>query len=164
MEKMKKSLILFSIIFSLISFFSLVSSENLNVSCQTGGPYIKGAVINAIGNVTNVTGTASNVTVKINASTVLATRNTTSDSSGVYQATFTEVIDIGNYTLNATAERSGVYGNCTANLTIVSATAGGVSVNRTIAINGTAVYRDTGRLVASGTAYLSVVGQTVQST
>jgi len=165
MSMMKKSLILFSILFSIVLFvFVLASSENLNVSCEVGGPYIKGATIIVTGNVTNITGTSSNVSIKINSSSVIATKNTTSDASGVFYTIFSESIDVGNYTVNATAERTGVYGNCTDDLQISSTEAAGVSVNKTITINGTAVYKDTGRVVTSGTAYLSIVNQTTKST
>ena len=161
---MKKSLILFSILFSLaLSVSVLVRSENLNVTCEVGGPYMKGATIIMRGNVTNITGTGSNVTIKINSSSVVATKNVTSNSSGVYQTTFSESIDVGNYTVNATAERLGVYGNCTTDLEITPAGLVGATA-RTSTINGTAVYRDTGKVLTSGTVYLSVVDQSVKST
>jgi hypothetical protein len=163
---MKKPLILFSILFSLVLFiFTLVGSENLNVSCEAGGPYMKNSTVNIFGNVINVTGTSSNVSITINSSSsTVVTKNITSDSSGNYQTSISSVLDVGNYTVNVTAEKSGVYGNCTDSLQISYTGATGVSVNRTITVNGTAVYRDTGKLVTSGTVYLSVVDQNIKST
>lgn len=161
---MNKFLISISIFYSLILFtFVLVSSANLDVTCEAGGPYLRNSKIIITGNVTNVTGTTANVTVYIKSgSTVLASRNTVSAFDGKFITSLTSNLDAGNYTVNATAERLGVYGNCTTNIEIKFAT-NTSCVNRTITVNGTAVHAGTGQLVSSGTVFLSILDQNAKN-
>lgn len=161
---MKKILLTISIFYSLILFtFVLVSSTNLNVTCQVGGPYLKNSRITFAGNVTNITGTASNITIYFKkGNTVLASLNTTSASDGKFITSITPNLDSGNYTINATAERFGVFGNCTGNIEIKFSTSTSC-VNKTITVNGTSVYADTGQLVSTGTVYLSILDNNIKS-
>ena len=103
------------IIFSSLSFIFLITLAyaQLQVFCEAGGPYVVGAEVNVVGNVSlNGNGTQANVTVKlISGTTVLKEVRTTSDLKGFYSANFSSV-DYGNYKINVTAEKNGEKGYC----------------------------------------------------
>ena len=158
MRNFLKQLILYSIlIFSLVLGITLVQAA-LNITCEAGGPYVKGSVVIVVGNVTNETGTAANVSVNITKEGIIkASRTTTSDSDGKYYVSFNEQLDIGNYTVNATAEKSGAYNSSNCSLEIRLSLPSGLCQNKNMMINGTAIYSDTGQLVSSGIVTASVL-------
>lgn len=153
-----KQALLFSIlIFSLFLGIVLVQAA-LNITCEAGGPYVKDSVVIVVGNVTNETGTTANVSVNITKEGVIkASRTTTADSDGKYYVTFNEQLDIGNYSVNATAEKSGAYNSSNCSLEIRLSQPSGLCQNKNMIINGTAIYSDTGQLVSFGIVTVSVL-------
>jgi len=153
------------LLFSIFLFIKIV--EPLSVTCMTGGPYIKNSTynttINVAGSVTDGGGVAANVSANITkAGVVWETKNTTSDASGQYILSINKSFDVGTYAINISAEKDGSYAYC-GNTTQVGLLPSTGCLNRNIQVSGTAVYPSTGLTVTSGTARLSIYGETASN-
>jgi hypothetical protein len=153
----RKLLVLLISVFLSLEVIIVYSQSSLTATCEAGGPYVKNSTVNVVGDVTNNTeGVASNIEVNITKnSTTYASRSTTSDSSGRYYVSFVESLDIGNYSVNVTAEKDGEYGYCSDNLEIRLEYME-TCVDRNIQVSGMLIY-STGELVGSGTITASVI-------
>jgi len=145
------------LIFSLIFGITLVQAA-LQITCDAGGPYVKNSVVIVIGNVTDTVGTTSNVSVNITKDgSIKASRSTTSDSDGKYYVNFNEELSSGNYSVNASATKSGTFTSSNCSLEIKLTEAATSCLTKTMTINGTAVYSNTGQVISSGTVSASVM-------
>ena len=127
--------IIFSFIFFLI--FLTLAYAQLQVFCEAGGPYVVGANVNVVGNVSlNGEGVIANVSVKlISGNSILKEINTTSDLKGFYSVNFSSV-DYGNYKINVTAEKNGEKGYCQDTLSVTVKQPEITCQNGTIKIKG----------------------------
>lgn len=159
---MNEKILLLSSLFSIVLI--VVLAEAFEATCEAGGPYIKNStIINVIGNVTNNSlGANANVTINISKSGVLkANRSTTADSSGKYFASFNDVLDVGTYDVNVSVQRldNTIVCNDTVEIYLSSETI--TCQNRVIAVDGYALYSDTGQPVTSGTAFVTILDKNV---
>lgn len=127
--------VIFSFIFFLI--FLTLAYAQLQVFCEAGGPYVVGANVNVVGNISlNGEGVIANVSVKlISGNSILKEINTTSDLKGFYSVNFSSV-DYGNYKINVTAEKNGEKGYCQDTLSVTVKQPEITCQNGTIKIKG----------------------------
>jgi len=159
----KKIFLYLFLVFSIFLFVQIV--EPLSVTCRMGGPYIKNSTynitINIVGSITDGGGTTANVSANLTkAGVVLAAKNTTSNSGGSYVLSINRSLDIGTYAVNISAEKDGTYAYCN-NTTEVSLTQAPACLTRTVQAAGIAVYPGTGLTVATGTARLTIQGESL---
>lgn len=154
---MRSLILIIILIFSLIFGITLVQAA-LQITCNAGGPYLKNSVMIVIGNVTDTVGTTANVSVNITKDgSIKASRSTTSDSDGKYYVNFNEELSSGNYSVNASATKGGTFTSSNCSLEIKLTEAATSCLIKTMTINGTAVYSNTGQVISSGTVSASVM-------
>lgn len=110
------------IVFLILFFLLLIPLVlSLTITCEVGGPYIRPPTITVTGNVTQLgVGTVANVSLKIYKEGVLRVKSSgTSDSDGYYYFVIDgSGLEIGEYSVNLTADNGTYLANCSDTFTI----------------------------------------------
>jgi hypothetical protein len=138
----------------------------LSVSCEVGGPYLKNSSanlsINVVGNVTSPS-SAANITVNITKEGVIKTnKNTAADSDGVYYVTINQSLDVGNYTINVSADQGGAYVFCNDSLEVRMASLSACT-DKNLKITGKTVYSSSGGFISSGKVFASILDENINN-
>lgn len=152
----KKIAISVSLIVTLI-LISASSYSQLSVSCDPGGPYIKGSVVNVRGNVTDA-GVPSTATVTTNITqlgSIKANRSASADADGSFIETFSDTLDAGTYTLNVTAAKGSDRATCNRTIEIKLESKTITCAFKTVTVTGVALYTSTGNLIPNGNVTMS---------
>lgn len=146
------------IVFSFLLLMQVAKCD-LSVTCKAGGPYGRGSVIIIIGNVASQTGKEANVSAVISKDSLLeASQESASDSDGVYYFVFSENFDVGNHSVSINANKSSEEATCTDYFYVYAPAPVSGCSSRNIALEGTAVYAETGGIVSSGSLSVSAEG------